>query len=68
LCEGFKRDKTEALKRLYNAQIRISEVEPKMKEMVSTYDVKMDEERWHKAESKKEHQKVISRMNEYATE
>jgi len=68
LCEEFKREKTEALRRLHNAQMRISEVERQMREVVSTYEVKMDEERWHRAELEKEHQEVISRMNEYAVE
>jgi len=45
MCEEFKREKTEALKRLHNAQVRISEVERQMREMVSTYEGKMDEER-----------------------
>ena len=45
LCEGFKREKTEALKRLHNAQNRIREVEQQLKEVVSTYELKMDQER-----------------------
>ena len=68
LCEEFKREKIEALRRLHNAQMRISEVEQQMREVVSTYEVKMDEERWHRAELEKEHREVISRMNEYTTE
>ena len=39
-----------------------------MREVVSTCEVKMDEERWHRAELEKEHRKVISQMNEYTTE
>jgi len=68
LCEEFKREKTEALRQLHNAQMRISKVERQMREVVSTYEVKMDEERWHKAELEKEHRGVISRMNEYTVE
>ena len=68
LCEEFKREKTEALRRLHNAQMRISEVKRQMREVVSTYEVKMDEERWHRAEFEKEHREVISRMNEYTAE
>ena len=53
---------------MHNAQVRISEIERQMKEMVSTIEMKMDEERWHRAELEKEHQEVISRMNEYSVE
>ena len=65
MCEEFKREKIEALRRLHNAQMRISEVEQQMREVVSTYEVKLHDERWHIAELEKEHREVISRMNEY---
>ena len=48
--------------------MRISEVERQMREVVSTYEVKMDEECWHRAELEKEHREVISRMNGYTVE
>ena len=35
---------------------------------MSTYEVKMDEDCWHRAELEMEHQGVISRMNEYTVE
>ena len=61
MYEEVKRDKKEALKRLYEAQIKINNMEQQMKEIMMTYDMKMNEEHQHQAESEKRYQE----MNDY---
>jgi len=65
MYEEVKRDKKEALKRLHEAQIKINKMEQQMKEIMMTYDMKMNEERQHQAESEKRYQEMIAQMNDY---
>ena len=64
MYEEVKRDKKEALKRLHEAQIKINKMEQQMKEIMMTYDMKMNEERQHQAESEKRYQEMIAQMND----
>jgi len=50
LCEKLARDKREALNKLRNAQVRIKEMEQQKEKMTATYEEKIEEERWYRAE------------------
>jgi len=68
MYEEVKSDKKVALNRLHEAQIKIKKMEQQMKEIMMTYDMKMNEERQHQAESEKTHQEMIAQMNDYTLE
>jgi len=68
MYEELKRDKKEAIKRLHEAQIKINKMEQQMNEITMTYDMKMNEERLHQAESEKRYQEMIAQMNDYTLE
>jgi len=59
MYEEVKRDTKETLKRLHEAQIKINKMEQQMKEIMMTYDMKMNEERY---------QEMIAQMNDYTLE
>jgi len=68
MYKELKRDKKEALKILYKTHIKINKMKQQMKEITLTYDVKMNEERRHQAESKKRYQEMIAQVNDYTLE
>ena len=64
MYEEVKRDTKETLKRLHEAQIKINKMEQQMKEIMMTYDMKMNEEHQYQAESEKRYQEMIAQMND----
>jgi len=50
LCEELARDKREALNKLCNVQVRIKEMKQQKEKMTATYETKLEEECWYRAE------------------
>ncbi|KOM52219.1 hypothetical protein LR48_Vigan09g087800 [Vigna angularis] len=68
LYEEAKRDKREALKRLREAQVQVQESGHQMKEMATSFQAELNQERWKLAEAEGEYRAMLKQMEDYIEE
>ncbi|XP_014499693.1 uncharacterized protein LOC106760779 [Vigna radiata var. radiata] len=68
LYEEAKRDKREALKRLREAQVQVQESGHQMKEMTTSFEAELNQERWKLAEAEGEYRAMLKQMEDYIEE
>ena len=68
LYEEARRDKREALKRLREAQVQGQEAGHQMKEMATSFEAELNQERWKSAEAEKEYRAMLKQMEDYIEE
>jgi len=63
-----RQDKQKVMKELYDLQIRFNSIESQMKEIMSKYEEKMKEEKWHRMETEERHEIMMTQLENHIAE